>query len=93
MRRWQEHLTSATVMQAYTNRGDVNGVAPNMRWEDDDEAVKAFIISSIPDEIFSRIKSGASAQAWWDSLKDICEGRSRSLLIDLGQKLQKYLLG
>ena len=90
MRRWQEQLTSATVMQAYTNRG---GVAPNMRWEDDDEAVKAFIISSIPDEIFSRIKSGASAQAWWDSLKDICEGRSRSLLIDLGQKLQKYLLG
>ena len=50
-------------------------------------------MSSIPDEIFNRIKSGASAQAWWDSLKDICEGRSRSLLIDLGQKLQKYLLG
>ena len=85
MRRWQEHLISATVTQAYRDRGDVNGVAPNMRWEDDDEAVKGLIMTSIPDKIFNRIKTGASAQVWWDSLKDICEGRSRSLLIDLGQ--------
>jgi hypothetical protein len=85
MRRWQEHLISATVTQAYRGCGDVNGVAPNMRWEDDDEAVKGLIMTSIPDEIFNRIKTGASAQVWWDSPKDICEGRSRSLLIDLGQ--------
>ena len=48
MRHWHEHLTSATVTQAYTNRGDVNGITPGMCWEDDDEAVKALITSSIP---------------------------------------------
>jgi len=73
MRRWHKHLTSVTVTQAYTNRGNVNGIAPDMRWEDDDEAVKALIMSSIPDELFNRIKSGVNAQAWWNSLKNICE--------------------
>ena len=63
MQCWQDHLTSATVTQAYMDQGDVNGVALNMRWEDDDEAVKALIMSSIPDELFNRIKSGVNAQA------------------------------
>jgi hypothetical protein len=93
MRRWQDHLTSARVTQAYRDRGDVNGITPNMRWEDDNEAVKALIMSSIPDELFNRIKSGVTAQAWWDSLKDICEDRSRSLSIDLRQKLQNTCCG
>src|SRR6266851_5898650 len=90
---WQEHLTSATVTQAYRDRGDVNGVAPNMRWEDDNEVVKALIMSSIPDELFNWIKSGVTAMAWWDSLKDICEDRSQSLSIDLRQKLQNARCG
>jgi gag-polypeptide of LTR copia-type len=93
MRRWHEHLTSATVSQAYINRGDVNGIAPAMRWEDDDEAVKALIMSSIPDELFNWIKSGVNAQAWWDSLKNICEDRSRSMSIDLRGKLQSTHCG
>jgi len=93
MRCWHEHLTSATVTQAYTNRGNVNGIAPDMRWEDDDEAVKALIMSSIPDELFNRIKSGVNAQAWWNSLKNICEDRSRSMSIDLRGKLQSTRCG
>ncbi len=90
---WQEHLTSATVTQAYRDRGDVNGVAPNMCWEDDNEVVKALIMSSIPDELFNWIKSGVTTMAWWDSLKDICEDRSQSLSIDLRQKLQNVCCG
>ena len=34
----------------------MNGVAPNMRWEDDDEAVKGLIMTSIPDEIVSKLE-------------------------------------
>jgi len=64
------------VTQAYLDCGDVNGVKPVMRWEDDDETVKHLIMSSVPDEIFNRIKGGANAKAWWASLKGICEGRS-----------------
>jgi len=93
MKRWQEHLTEDAVTQAYNDRGTINGIAPGMRWEDDDQAVKHVIMNSVLDEVFNRIKGGASAKAWWDSLKTICEGRSRSLLIDLGRKLQNTYCG
>ena len=93
MRRWQDHLTSASVTKAYVDRGDINGIKPDMRWEDDDEAVKHLIMNSIPDDIFNRIKGGQNANEWWNSLKKICEGRSRSLLIDLGRKLQNTRCG
>ena len=93
MRRWQEHLIEDAVTQAYEDRGPVNNIEPGMRWEDDDQAVKHIIMNSIPDELFIRIKSGVNAKAWWDSLKTICEGRSRSLLIDLGRRLQNTYCG
>jgi len=95
MHRWhlQEHLTSDSVTQAYLDRGDVNNVKPSMRWEDDDETVKHLITSSVPDEIFNRIKGSTNARTWWASLKDICEGRSQSLLIDLGRELQNARCG
>ena len=93
MRRWQDHLTSNSITKAYLDRGDVNNIKPDMRWEDDDEAVKHLIMNTVPDDIFNRIKSGSNAKSWWDSLKAICEGRSRSLLIDLGRKLQNTHCG
>jgi hypothetical protein len=34
-----------------------------MRWEDDDEAVKSILMSSIPEEFFNRIKGGTNAKA------------------------------
>ncbi len=64
MWHWQEHLTSATVTQAYRDRGNMNRVTPNMCWKDDNEAVKALIMSLIPDELFNQIKSGVNAKAW-----------------------------
>ena len=93
MRRWQDHLTSSSITQAYIDRGDINGIKPAMRWEDDDKVVKHLIMHSIPDDIFNRIKGGTDAREWWESLKKICEGRSRSLLIDLGRKLQNTHCG
>ena len=37
-RRWQDHITSSSMTQAYVDRGDINGIKPAMGWEDDDEA-------------------------------------------------------
>ena len=73
---WQDHLTSTSVTKAYTDHGDINGIKPDMQWEDDDEAVKHLIMNTIPDDIFNRIKDGTDAMTWWDELKKICEGRS-----------------
>ena len=30
MRRWQDHLTSASATKAYVDRGDINGIKPDM---------------------------------------------------------------
>jgi len=89
----QEHLTSDFVTQAYLDRRDVNNVKPSMRWEDDDETVKHLIMSFVPDEIFNRIKGSTNARTWWASLKDTCEGRLQSFLIDLGRRLQNARCG
>ena len=93
MRRWQEHLTSDVVTQAYKDRGEINGLKAPMRWEDDDEAVKSILMSSIPEEFFNRIKGGANAKAWWDELKLTCEGKSRSLMINLGRRMSNTFCG
>jgi len=93
MRRWQEHLTSDSVTKQYNDRGDVNGLKPSMRWEDDDEAAKSILMSSIPEEFFNRIKGGANAKAWWDELKLTCEGKSRSLMINLGRRMSNTFCG
>jgi hypothetical protein len=93
MCRWQEHLTSSSMTQAYIDCGDVNGIKPDMRLEDDDEVVKHLIMHSIPDDFFNRIKDGQNAREWWDNLKKICEWRSRTLLINLGRKLQNIRCG
>jgi len=62
MHRWQEHLISAKVTQAYRDRGDVDGVAPNMRWEDDDEAVEGLMMSSTL--ALKALKSGRDLQPY-----------------------------
>jgi gag-polypeptide of LTR copia-type len=50
-------------------------------------------MNSVPDEVFNHIKGGVSVKDWWDSLKTICKGWSRSLLINLGCKLQNTYCG
>jgi hypothetical protein len=62
MKRWQEHLTNDAVTQDYNNCGTINGIAPGMQWEDDDQAVKHVIMNSVLDEVFNCIKGGVSAK-------------------------------
>jgi hypothetical protein len=64
-----------------------------MRWEDDDEAVKSILMSSIPEEFLNCIKGGTNAKAWWDELKLMCKGKSRSLLINLGCRMSNTFCG
>ncbi len=88
MRGWAEHLTETTVTQGYKDTSDIANVKPAQRWKNDDGAVRQLIVTSVPDSIFNHIKEGTDAKTIWDTLKKIFEGRTRSLLIDLGRKLQ-----
>src|SRR6266702_3201851 len=93
MRGWAEHLTETTVTQGYKDAGDIANVKPAQRWKNDDGAVQQLIVTSVPDSIFNCIKEGTDAKTIWDMLKKIFEGRTRSLLIDLGRKLQNTKCG
>jgi len=67
MCRWQDHLSSSSVTQAYLDHGEVNGIKPTMRWEDDNETVKLLIMNNVPEDIFNRIKGGKDGMEWWDT--------------------------
>ena len=90
---WSDHLTETAVTQTYMDAGDVGGVKPQARWKADEAAVRQIIVTSVPDGVFNRIKSGADAKTVWEDLKKIFEGRTRNLLIDLGRKLQNTRCG
>jgi len=73
---WHEHLTSDSPTALYTAVGDVGNVTPAMRWQADDKAAMHLIASSIPNSVFSNIKSSTTAKAAWDALKLLYEGRT-----------------
>ena len=85
---WQDHLTHDTITQAYIDLGPVNNVQPPRRWMLDDRAVKTLISSSVPNPVFSQIKSHTAAKDVWNALKTLFEGRSALCLVDLGQRFQ-----
>jgi hypothetical protein len=62
---WHEHLTSDSPTALYAAVGDVGNVTPLMRWQADDKAAMHMIASSIPNSVFSNIKSSTTAKAAW----------------------------
>jgi hypothetical protein len=90
---WADHLTNTRVTQAYKDAGDVGNVKPETHWKADEALVQQLIVASVPDSVFNRIKGRADAKSIWDKLKKIFKGCTRSLLIDLGRKLQNTKCG
>lgn len=73
-RRLLEHLTSTTITTTYTNMGNVNNLTPDMRWENDEATAMYIIATSIPNTVFTNIKSKNTAKDVWDALKALYEG-------------------
>jgi hypothetical protein len=90
---WADHLTSTRVTQAYKDASKIGGVKPEACWKADEALVRQLIVASVPDSVFNCIKGGTDAKSVWDELKKIFEGHTRSLLIDLGRKLQNTKCG
>jgi len=78
-----EHLTNATMPQAYSNSGMVNGVAAPAQWAYGEATVKQAITTSVPNSIFNHIKSSTCAKDVWDALKALFEGRTQMIVMDL----------
>ena len=77
----------------YANAGAVNGVDAPTRWANGEATVKQAIAASVPDSLFNRIKGKTRAKDVWDVLKELFEGRSQMIVVDLRRKLQAMKCG
>src|SRR5258708_19178458 len=93
MRGPSDQLMSTTVTKSYKDTGDVAGLKPEQRWTADENAASQLIGAMIPDSVFHKIKTADFVKDVWDRLKGLFEGKSRTLLIDLGRKLQNTRCG
>src|SRR5258708_14883381 len=93
MRGLGDHLMSTVTTQSYKDAGDVAGLKPEQRWTADENAASQLIGATIPDSVFHKIKTADFVKDVWDRLKGLFEGKSRTLLIDLGRKLQNTRCG
>jgi hypothetical protein len=93
MRSLGDHLTDTAVTKSYTDAGDVSGLTPAQRWAKDEAKASWLLDATIPDELFYKVKDTANVKEVWDKLKEEFEGKSRSVLVDLGRKFQTTRCG
>jgi hypothetical protein len=92
-RTLSDHLMNVSMPAAYGAAGTVNGVDAATRWVSGEATVKQSIATSVPDSIFNRVKNKTRAKDVWDALKDLFEGRSQMIVVDLRRKLQALKCG
>ena len=92
-RTLSEHLTNISMPAVYAAAGAINGVDAPTRWALGKATVKQAIAASVPDSIFNRVKTKTRAKDVWDALKDLFEGRSQMVVVDLHRKLQALKCG
>jgi len=88
-----EHLISSSITQAYVTIGNVQNMTPQMRWDADEAMTMQVIAASIPDSVFTNIKSKTVAKDIWDTLKALFKGRTTMVLVQLSQQLQSTCCG
>src|SRR5258708_15941173 len=93
MRGLGDHLTSKAVTKSYTNAGDIGRVSPAQRCVRDKITASGLLDATIPDEVFRDIKSSETVMDVWAQLKALFEGKSRSVMVDLGRKFQTTRCG
>ena len=93
MRGLGDHLTDDSITQKYKDAGDIGGLKAEQRWTADKIAVNQIFGATIPDLVFSQIKSSYEPKDVWEKLKALFEGKSRSMMVDLGKKFQNTRCG
>ena len=83
-----EHLTSTVVTANYTAIRMVNNITPQMKWDNDEATTMHVIAASIPNSIFTNVKSKPNTKEVWDALKALYEGRTQMVLVKTSQQLQ-----
>src|SRR5713226_4275496 len=93
MRGLGNHLISNSIPDEDLEAGDIGGYTPTQRWERGEVSASSLLDATIPDDVFRSIKDAESVKEVWDNLKALFEGKSRTILVDLGRKLQTTRCG
>jgi len=93
MRGLGNHLISNSILDEDLEAGDIGGYTPTQRWERGEVSASSLLDATIPDDVFRSIKDAESVKEVWDNLKALFEGKSRTILVDLGRKLQTTRCG
>ena len=93
MRGLGDHLTDNTITAKYTSAGEIGGLKAEQRWTADKIAVNQILGATIPDLVFNQIKTAYEPKDVWEMLKALFEGKSRSMMVDLGKKFQNLRCG
>ena len=93
MRGLGDHLTNVTTSKSYTDAGDVGGLNLAQQWAKDQLKASKLLDETIPDGVFLKLKDTDNVKEVWDQLKKEFEGKLRSVMVDLGRKLQTTCCG
>jgi transposase InsO family protein len=93
MRGLSDHLTDDSMTQKYKDAGDIGGLKSEQRWAADKIAVNQIFSATIPDLVFIQIKSAYEPKDVWQKLKGLFEGKSRSMMVNLGKKFHTTRCG
>ena len=93
MRGIGDHLTNATTTKSYKDAGEVGGLSASQRWAKDEIKASGLLDATIPDKVFHKVKDTTNVKEVWEKLKEEFEGKSRSVLVDLGRKFQTTRCG
>ena len=59
-----------------------------MRWDNDEATAMHVIAASIPNSVFTSVKSKTNTQELWDALKALYKARTQMVLVKTSQQLQ-----
>ncbi len=93
MRGLGSHLINDSIPDEDLEASDISRLTPAQRWERGEISASSLLDATIPDEVFRTIKDADSVNEVWDQLKALFEGKSRTVLVDLGRKLQTTRCG
>ena len=82
------HLTNDDAPKDYGAKGDINGLDAATHWKRGESGTKQLIAATVPETVFSQIKSGTRAKEMWEALKKLHEERSRVTRVTLLRKFR-----
>ena len=88
MRGLGDHLTHKATTISYFDAGQIGRFSPAQRWVRDEVTASSLLDTTIPNELFQEIKNLGTMMEVWAKLKELFEGKSRSVMVDLGRKFQ-----